>query len=95
MNKIPSVKVRNKRGENALHEAAATGHLAAVQLLSDYIDSDMKTFRHYTPLHYAILNKRLDIVKYFISKKSISENASANVSAFTLFQLQLFNTCSS
>lgn len=66
----------DERGMSALHYAAMVGNMAAVKMLHDKIKRrwfqscllDKEDIERRTPVHLAISNGHLDVVKYFIEK---------------------------
>jgi len=68
----------DEHGFSSLHFAAKTGNTAIIKcLIEEYkLDPNIKsTVAGLAPLHIAVENKRIDVVKYLVNKEGVDINA--------------------
>ena len=88
----PSVPI-TRSGETMLHIAAQFGHVSLVAFLIKQKKANPYCTQkdHKTPLHFAVLYDKLDVVKYLIEKQGcLPSKGGGKCAAFTLLQYALF-----
>jgi len=67
LNNLVLFETTDQRGFSPLHSAVYNNRFEfAERLLIEGVDSNLKNYEHITPLHLAVMNKNLNVVKLLI-----------------------------
>ena len=77
----PGINLKNNEGITILHKAASEGNIPIINFfLSKGIDIDIRENNYnYTPLHFAVIYGKLNMVKHLINKGAKINSVNINI----------------